>query len=233
MTTYSWTDATTPQSKMSVTLRGDTISAGGFALDSVAADLSYLKPNGTIAVRVRQNDQRDVALRGDFTLDKARNELRLADVSLRFDTIDVADDASIHRALGHDAASRWRTSSSRVVRGVASTRTGCCRPKGTANFDLQISDFAVENIAELLQSDLPITGRVNLDAHIEWQVDRSAHAGDARLREGEVQRRVAAGGARERSSTANRTAGDERDRGGLARVIGSPWPTARSRSISR
>src|SRR5437763_1468897 len=86
VTTYSWTDARSTRSKMSVTLRGDTISAGGFGLDSVAADLSYLKPNGTVLVRVVQNNERDFALKGDFTLDKARNEVRLADVALRFDT---------------------------------------------------------------------------------------------------------------------------------------------------
>ena len=34
------------------------------------------------------------------------------------------------------------------------------------NFDLEVTDFAVENVAELLQSDLPITGRLDLDAHV-------------------------------------------------------------------
>src|SRR5437763_1481907 len=52
--TYSWTDARTAQSKMIVSVRADTISAAGFAFDSLAADLSYLKPKGTVAVRIRQ-----------------------------------------------------------------------------------------------------------------------------------------------------------------------------------
>ena len=84
--TYSWTDVMTPQAKMVASVRGDTISAVGFFLDSLAADVSYLKPGGTVALRVRQNDERDYALRGDFTLDTAGNEVRLADVGLRFDT---------------------------------------------------------------------------------------------------------------------------------------------------
>src|SRR5204863_145384 len=65
--TYGWTDARTPQSKVTVTARGDTISALGFAFDSLAADLSYRKPNGSVGVRVRQSDERDYALSGDFT----------------------------------------------------------------------------------------------------------------------------------------------------------------------
>ena len=165
VTTYSWTDAMTPQSKMSVTLRGDTISAAGFALDSVAADLSYLKPNGTVLVRVVQNNERDFALKGDFTLDKAHNELRLADVALRFDT-------TTWRTT-HPSAVQWGGSGIRVVNlelvsgpGRRIYANGLLPTEGLANFDLQVSDFAVENVAELLQSDLPVTGRVSLDAHV-------------------------------------------------------------------
>ncbi|HEX7978929.1 MAG TPA: translocation/assembly module TamB domain-containing protein, partial [Gemmatimonadaceae bacterium] len=165
VTTYSWTDALTPQSKMSVTLRGDTISTGGFALDSVAADLSYRKPNGTILVRVRQNDQRDVALKGDFTLDKARNTLRLADLTLRFDTTTWA--------TTHPSEVHWGTRGIEVAKlelesgpGRRIYANGLLPTEGTANFDLQISNFQVENIAELLQSDLPVTGRLSFDTHV-------------------------------------------------------------------
>ncbi|HEU4720990.1 MAG TPA: translocation/assembly module TamB domain-containing protein [Gemmatimonadaceae bacterium] len=164
--TYDWTDARTPQSKMTVALRGDTISAAGFAFDSLAADLSWLKPNGTIGVRVRQNGERDYALAGEFTLDKARNELRLADLTLRFDT------------------TSWRTSRPSKIRwggpgievvdlelvsgpGRRIYANGLLPTEGVADFDLQVRDFAVENVAELLQSDVPVTGRINLDAHVE------------------------------------------------------------------
>ena len=36
-----------------------------------------------------------------------------------------------------------------------------------ADFDVQVREFGVGNVAELLQSDLPVTGRLNLDAHVE------------------------------------------------------------------
>jgi translocation and assembly module TamB len=162
--TYSWTDARTAQSKMTVAVRGDTISAAGFAFDSLTADLSYLKPNGSIGVRVRQSSQRDYALNGEFTLDKERNELRLADMALRFDT-------TTWRTT-HASAIRWGGRGIEVVNleltngpGRRIYANGLLPTQGVANFDLQVRDFAVENVAELLQSDLPLTGRVNLDAH--------------------------------------------------------------------
>jgi translocation and assembly module TamB len=164
--TYGWTDAGTPQSKMTVAVRGDTISAAGFAFDSLAADLSYLKPSGSIGVRVRQNNERDYALNGEFTLDKERNELRLADLNLRFDTTSWR--------TTHSSKIRWGGRGVEVVDlelvngpGRRIYANGLLPTEGQANFDLQVRDFAVENVAELLQSDLPVTGRVNLDAHVE------------------------------------------------------------------
>ena len=164
--TYSWIDARTPQSKMTAALRGDTITAAGFAFDSLAADLSYLKPSGTVSVRIRQNEARDYALRGDFTLDTARNEMRLADVALRFD--------STTWQSTHPSAIRWGGRGIEVVNlelRQGPTRriyaNGLLPTEGRANFDLEVTDFAVENIAQLLQSDLPLTGRVSLDAHVQ------------------------------------------------------------------
>ena len=164
--TYAWTDARTPQAKMTVTVRGDTISAAGFAFDSLAADLSWLKPNGTVSVRVRQNDERDYALNGEFTLDNQRNELRLADMTLRFDTTSWR--------TTHPSQIRWGGPGIQVVDlelasgpGRRIYANGLLPTEGQANFDLQVRDFAVENVAELLQSDVPVTGRLNLDAHVD------------------------------------------------------------------
>ena len=163
--TYSWLDARTKSSKLNAALRADAVSAAGFAFDSLTTDVSYLAPSGTVAVRVRQGAQRDYAVRGDFTIDKARNELRLADVALRFDT-------TMWRTT-HASAVRFGTSGVEVMNlelvsgpGRRIYANGLLPTKGTANFDLQVTDFAVENVAQLLQSDLPVTGRLNLDTHV-------------------------------------------------------------------
>ena len=162
---YSWIDARTKKSKMSVQLRADTVSAFGFAFDSLAADLGYVAPNGTVAFRVRQGSLRDYELNGDFTLDRARNELRLANVALRFD--------STTWATTRTSAIRFGPAGVEVVKlelvsgpGRRIYANGLLPTKGTANFDIEVTDFAVENVAELLQSDLPVTGRLNLDAHV-------------------------------------------------------------------
>ena len=165
-TTYSWTDARSARSRLTVSLAADTVSAFGFAFDSLAGQLSYLKPGGTIALRVRQGKERDYALNGEFTLDKARNELRLANLALRFD--------STSWTTPHPSAIRWGTPGIEVVNLELRSGTtrriyanGLLPTKGVANFDLSVTDFSVENVAELFQSDIPVTGRLNLEAHVQ------------------------------------------------------------------
>ncbi len=174
--TYSWIDARTKRSKMNVAVRADTVSAFGFAFDSLAGDLSYLAPSGTIALRVRQGFERDYGLKGEFTLDKARNEVRLADLALRFD--------STTWQSTHPAAIRFGPSGVEVVnlelRSGPTRRiyaNGLLPTKGVANFDLEVTDFAVENVAELMQSDLPVTGRLDLDAHVSGTAEDPRIAG--------------------------------------------------------
>jgi translocation and assembly module TamB len=163
---YLWSDARTARSTMSVSLTGDTVSAFGFAFDSVAGDLSYAKPNGTVSVRVRQGGERDYSLRGDVTLDKARNELRIADAQLRFDT-------TTWRTT-HPAAVHWGTRGIEVVnlelRSGPERRiyaNGLLPTAGRANFDLAVTNFEIEEIADLLQSDVPLSGNLTLDAHVQ------------------------------------------------------------------
>jgi translocation and assembly module TamB len=164
--TYSWIDARTKTSKLNVAVAADTISAYGFAFDSLAGDLSYLGPNGTVAVRIKQGADRDYGLRGEYTLDKARNELRLTDVALRFD--------STTWNSTHPSVIRWGPPGVEVVdfelRSGGARRiyaNGLLPTQGRANFDLSVTDFDAEEVTELLQSDVPLTGRISLDAHVQ------------------------------------------------------------------
>ena len=174
--TYTWLDARTKTSTVKVNLRADTVSAFGFAFDSLASDLTYVAPNGTLSFQVRQGSQRDYGLNGDFTLDKARNELRLKGVALRFDSTTWQ---STHPSTIRFGASGVEVLNLELLSGPGRRiyANGLLPTKGTANFDLQVTDFAVENVAELLQSDLALTGRVNLDAHVTGTAEDPRVAG--------------------------------------------------------
>ena len=162
---YAWLDARTKKSALAAQVRGDTISAYGFAFDSLTTDLKYAAPNGTLAFRVRQGTERDYGINGDFTINTSRNELRLHDVALRFDTTTWR---STHASTIRFGASGVEVVNLELSAGPSRRiyANGLLPTKGTANFDLQVTDFAVENVAELLQSDLALTGRLNLDAHV-------------------------------------------------------------------
>ncbi|MEO8619950.1 MAG: translocation/assembly module TamB domain-containing protein, partial [bacterium] len=163
--TYSWLDAGTKTSTVKANVRADTISAYGFAFDSLAGDLTYVAPNGTLALRVRQGGQRDYSVGGDFTLDSTHTVLRLKDVALRFDSTTWKTTKPSTVRFG---ASGVQVDSLELLSGAGRRifANGLLPTKGEANFDLAVTDFAVENIAELLQSDLAVTGRLNLDAHV-------------------------------------------------------------------
>jgi translocation and assembly module TamB len=173
---YAWRDARTKSSQLTLNARADSVVAYGFAFDSLTASVGYLAPNGTVALRVRQGSQRDYALAGDFKLDKARNDLRLNNVALRFDstTWKTTHPSTIHfGTTGIEVVNLELTSGP----GRRIYANGLLPTKGTANFDLEVTDFAVENVAELLQSDLPVTGRLTLDAHVSGTAEDPRLAG--------------------------------------------------------
>jgi translocation and assembly module TamB len=162
---YAWTDARTTSAKITASMSADTVSAAGFAFDSLSANVSYLAPGGTVALRVRQGAERDYALNGEFTIDTLRSELRLANIALRFDTTAWR---STHTSTIRFGKSGVEVQNLELTNGPGRRiyANGLLPTKGEANFELQVSDFAVENVAELLQSDLPVAGRLTLDARV-------------------------------------------------------------------
>ncbi|MDQ2667295.1 MAG: translocation/assembly module TamB domain-containing protein, partial [Gemmatimonadota bacterium] len=173
---YAWLDARSKKPAIAAQVRADTISAYGFVFDSLTTDVSYAASSGSLAFRVRQGTLRDYAINGAFTIDTARNELRLKDVALRFD--------STAWLSTHTSTVRFGARGVEVINLELSAgpnrriyANGLLPTKGTANFDLKVSDFAVENVAELLQSDLALTGRLSLDAHVSGTAEDPQMAG--------------------------------------------------------
>ena len=162
---YSWINARTPQSRLTVNANAARLVAAGFDLDSVQLKVSYQKPAGTIALVVHQDTHDVYSANADYTLNKARNELRLNNLRLQFDTtVWVTTHASgIHwgtAGIDVDKLELRNTQNGRIfVNGLV--------PKnGGANLEIAVDNFNVADIISLTQSDLVASGLVSFDMHV-------------------------------------------------------------------
>lgn len=160
---YAWTNARTPASTMAIGIAGDSIMAAGFQFDSLDARLSYngQQQGGRVALLVRQGDQRDYGVRGDYIVSPSLKQLRLADLELRFDT-------TMWRAT-HPATITSRPVGIQVqnleLRSGTTGRiyaNGLLPSNGVGNLDVAIDNFQVGDLLDVLQSDLDLKGFVTL-----------------------------------------------------------------------
>ena len=165
---YAWVNARTPESVMAVGLVGDTVTAGGFAFDSLRANLSYRGQTGSgrVEVAVRQGDERDYGAKGDYILRPDNRELRIANLQLRFDT-------TVWQAT-HPATIQWRPAGLAVqnleLRNGTAGRiyaNGLLPSNGVGNFDLAIDNFQVGDLLDILQSDIALEGLVSFHGSMQ------------------------------------------------------------------
>jgi translocation and assembly module TamB len=161
---YSWTNALTPQSRVIVNANASELVTAGFNLDSVQLNVNYRKPLGTLALEVHQDTQNDYTANASFALNKDRNELRLNDLRLRFDTTLWANTqpAGIHwgpRGIDVERLELRNTRNGRIF------VNGLLPKEGAANFEIAVDNFAVEDIVSLTQSDIDARGLVSFDIH--------------------------------------------------------------------
>jgi translocation and assembly module TamB len=158
---YAWTDARTPASKAIVGIDADSVMAQGFALDTVAVRLSYAAPNGHAEILVRQDNERDYSVVGDFSLAPSGKEVRISDLRARLDT-------SLWSAP-HPSAIRWGGPGIEVVNLELVNRSngrifahGLLPTEGISNFELAVDNLPTANIVDLLQSDLELDGDITM-----------------------------------------------------------------------
>ena len=167
---YDWINARTPQSQVSLNAQGRDVHTMGFALDSVGAKLTYGKPNGTAEIVVHQDDARTYAANAEFTLNKVRNELRLNNLKLQFDTTVWASTrvAALHWGeVGVDVDSL-------ELRNGANGRifvNGLVPKEGSANLDVALDNVNVADIIALTESDIDARGLVSLNVHATGTLD--------------------------------------------------------------
>ena len=161
---YDWINARTPQSKVRINAQARSVRAAGFDLDSVGAKLTYGKPNGTAEIVVNQDNARTYSANAAFTLDKLRNELKLNNLKLQFDT-------SVW-ASTRVAALHWGEAGIDVenleLRNGPDGRiyvNGFIPKEGNANLDIAVDNLNVADVIALTQSAYDATGLISLNVH--------------------------------------------------------------------
>ncbi|MEP6493990.1 MAG: translocation/assembly module TamB domain-containing protein [bacterium] len=158
---YTWTHARTPQAALAVTASADSASVMGFAFDSITASVTYAAPGGHAEVAVTQGGNRQYTAKGEYALNPDRKELRLAGMAFRFDT------ASWN--MTRPSMIQWGGPGIQVtdleLRNRGNGRiyaNGLLPTDGVADFKLDVDNFPVSNIVDIVQTDIDMTGVITL-----------------------------------------------------------------------
>lgn len=156
-TEYTWTHARTPQALANVKLNASGVTAMGFGFDSVNATVSYASPGGHIDVAVLQSGNRRYGADGDYELHTDQKVLRLANMKFELDTAVWM--------LTHPSTVQWGGPGLRVtdleLRNRGSGRVyanGLLPTDGVADFRIDVDNFPISNIIDLVQTDLDADG---------------------------------------------------------------------------
>lgn len=167
---YTWNNARTAQSQVTIDAHALAVRAMGFDLDSVSGKVSYQKPNGTAEIVVNQDTHRVYSASAQYTLDKVRNTLQLNNLKLKFDTTtwNSTRVAAIHWGqAGIDVQTlelKNGTNGRVYIDGLL--------PKtGSADFQLAVDNFDVQDIIAITQTDIDAKGMISLDVHATGTTD--------------------------------------------------------------
>lgn len=168
MSEFAWTNARTPASQIAVALAGKNVVAGGFAFDSLRTNATYRGQDrgGRVELVVRQGDERDYGLKGDFFLRPDNRELRIANMQLRFDTTvwQATHPASIQSRPQGIAVQNLELRSGPSSRIYAN---GLLPSSGVGNFEVAIDNFQVADLLDILESDVDLKGFVTLHGSMQ------------------------------------------------------------------
>jgi translocation and assembly module TamB len=173
---YDWQNVRTPQSKLAVALDAGDVSAMGFAFDTVNARVTYESPGGHIELAVTQGNRREYGAKGDYALYPDRKELRLANMTFRFDTA--------YWSMPHPGTIQWGGPGLRVADFELRNRTdgriyanGLLPTSGVADFRLDVDNFPVSNIVDIVQTDIDATGSITVHGTMTGTMTNPAFRG--------------------------------------------------------
>ncbi|MDB4878312.1 MAG: hypothetical protein JWM41_4758 [Gemmatimonadetes bacterium] len=180
---YAWINARTPQATLAVGLEADSLTAMGFAFDTLSARVTYKSPGGHIELAVTQGDNREYGAKGDYALYTDRKELRLADMTFRFDTA--------YWSMPHPGMVQWGGPGIQVTNFELRNRTngrvyanGLLPTSGVANFNLEVDNFPVSNVVDIVQTDVNMTGMITLAGTMTGTLAAPAFSGAFGLLDG-------------------------------------------------
>jgi autotransporter translocation and assembly factor TamB len=173
---YDWVNARTPQSQVRVNAQARELNAYGFSLDSVGAKLTYQKPNGTVQLVINEENSKTYTADAQFTLNKVRNELRLNNLRLQFDTSVWASTrvASVHwgqAGVDVDSLELRNGPTGRIF------VNGLIPKQGSANLDIAVDNLNVGDVVALTQSSINAKGLVSFNVHGTGTLDNPQFKG--------------------------------------------------------
>jgi translocation and assembly module TamB len=155
----------------------------GFAYDSATVRVQHRgvrHGDGRAVIAAYQDDRTDFRLDADFALSLDRNEVRLRDLDLRFDTV------TWHSVQPGVVSWAGRGVELRTIELVSNTGgriflDGDLPIDGVADLTVEVDDLPVDHIVSLLQDDAEATGTVSLRARVEGSLANPVFEGRASL----------------------------------------------------
>jgi translocation and assembly module TamB len=173
---YAWTHVRAPRSNLAVGVDAVGVSAMGFAFDTASVRATYASPGGHVEVVVGQTGNRQYAAKGEYALYADRKELRLASMTLRFDTASWS--------MPHESWLQWGGPGLRVtdleLRNRGNGRIyadGLLPTSGVGDFTFGVDNFPLSNIVDLVQTDVDIAGFVTLRGTMNGTLHNPAFRG--------------------------------------------------------
>ena len=175
-TEYAWLNVRTPQNKLAVGVDAANVSAMGFGFDTVSARFTYSDTGGHAEMVVIQDRIREYSAKGDYSLNPSRDEVRLANLTLRFDTT--------FWSMPRPAVVRWGPTGVFVGDFALHDRdtgrvyaNGLLPTKGKAQFTLDVDNFPMASISDILQTDVDLRGSLTLHGTLTGTVQAPAFKG--------------------------------------------------------
>ena len=145
----------------------DSVQAAGFALDSIETRVVFQRPRGTIALTIVEDTLRDLRMRADVVLHTDHSELHLNRMALRIgnDTWRSAHPGAIQwgrRGIEVDTLELRSTAGGRIYVDGRMPADG-----SLGDMRVAVEGLEVGHLTALLQSDVPLTGVLSLQARLQ------------------------------------------------------------------